>query len=185
MRQHQFSTPITQGRIVISWDLLGWANHIELFNTCTFIVKPVIIEIPIYDLICIWTDTSNSLQNNTTTKQSSSIYIYLKNFQYDLRFLEGTTNAPKETSDDVRAVFFIALAYLDNFVQSGFCEHLVNMGTTRLMNRLYLLFLAPQLIQVCVEILAARSSNICILNIHARYSAPLFLFIDLLEVLEW
>ena len=23
------------------------------FNTCTFIVKPVIIEIPIYDLICI------------------------------------------------------------------------------------------------------------------------------------
>ena len=59
------------------------------------------------------------------------------------------------------------------------------MGTTPLMNRLYLLFLAPQLIQVSVEILAERSSNICFLNDHARYIAPLFLFIDLLKVLEW
>ena len=53
------------------------------------------------------------------------------------------------------------------------------------MNRLYLLFLAPQLIQVSVEILAERSSNICFLNEHARYIAPHFLFIDLPEVLEW
>ena len=59
------------------------------------------------------------------------------------------------------------------------------MGTTPLMNRLCLLFLAPQLIQVSVEILAERSSNICFLNDHARYIAPLFLFIDLLKVLEW
>ena len=59
------------------------------------------------------------------------------------------------------------------------------MGTTPLMSRLYLLFLAPQLIQVSVEILAARSSNICFLNDHAEYIAPLFLFIDLFEVLEW
>ena len=74
-------------------------------------------------------------------------------------------SGPKETSDDVRAVFFIALAYLDIFVQSGSCEHLVNMGTTPLMNRLYLLFLAPQLIQVSVEILAERSNNIFFLMI--------------------
>ena len=59
------------------------------------------------------------------------------------------------------------------------------MGTTPLMNRLYLLFLAPRLIQVSVEILAERSSNICFLNDHARYNAHLFLFIDLLEALEW